>query len=107
MANPKLLNAQISSVFPEWSSTRMARWLGVNARTLQRWMKSGDQIDEAELPADLRAKVNAQAARIRDIDLPGQIDAFIDRQRENGIDDEVLAAWLAHRYKGLIGREID
>ncbi|WP_116654003.1 hypothetical protein [Pelagibacterium sediminicola] len=108
MPRADFVTAAISTIFPEWSSTRIARWLQVNPRTLQRWMKTGSgQLDESEVPADLQAKIRDQAARVADIDLAGQLDHFIARQRENGIDDEVLAAWLADRYKDLVGREID
>ena len=108
MPRADFITASISTIFPEWSSTRIARWLGVNPRTLQRWMKTKDgQLDESQIPDALQVKIRDQAARVADIDLAGQLDHFIERQLENGIDPEVLAAWLAHAYKDLVDREID
>ena len=108
MPRADILTLAIKQAMPEWSSTRMSRWLGVSSRTLQRWLATGSgQIDEAEIPADLRDKITQQAHLIEEIDLAGQLDHFIKQQLDNGVDREVLAAWMAHRYKVLVQREID
>lgn len=108
MAKTPFIRVAVSAVFPEWSSTRMAKWLGVNPRTIQRWMTTDDpQISDEEVPADLRAKMRQQAQVIQEIDLGGQIDHFIEMHRKNGVEDEVLAAWIAFKYKQNFGRDIE
>lgn len=108
MPRSDFLHAKIAAVFPEWSSSRISRWLGINSRTLQRWISMGEgKVPDEEVPSTLAAKIEQQAARVQDIDLKDQVADFVRRQQENGIDDEVLAAWLADAYKHLIGREID
>lgn len=99
----------LAKIFPEWSSTRISRWLGVNPRTVQRWLKSGrgEFLDET-IPADVTAKILAEANHIQDIDLGGQLDRWIEMQLgKNTVDKEILAAYIAHRYKKLVGRDID
>lgn len=108
MPKTPFIRIAISSVFPEWSSTRMSRWLGVNSRTIQRWMTTDDPvISDQEVPQELRDRMRVQAEKIQEADLGGQIEHFIEMQRNNGIDDEVIAAWLAFKYKKHFGREIE
>lgn len=99
----------LGKIFPEWSSTRISRWLGVNPRTVQRWLKAGrgDFLDET-IPADVSAKILATASHIQDIDLAGQLEGWIEMQLgKNTVDREILAAHIAYRYKRLTGRDID
>lgn len=108
MPRSDFLHAKIAAVFPEWSSIRISRWLGINSRTLQRWISLGKgKVPDDEVPPTLASKIEQQAMRVQDINLAGQVAEFVRRQQENGIDDEVIAAWLADAYKQLIGREID
>lgn len=103
------INDALTSIFPEWSSTRISRWLGVNPRTVQRWLGAGrgELVDEI-IPQDVADKILTTAARIEDIELGGQLDQWIEMQLNgNKVHPEVLSAWLAHRYKKLSGRDID
>lgn len=103
------LHTALLKVFPEWSSTRISRWLGVNPRTVQRWLSAGrgEFVDDA-VPDDVSAKILSAASRIEDIELGEQLDRWISMQlKDNRVHPEVLAAWLAHRYKKLAGRDID
>jgi IS30 family transposase len=103
------ISSDLSIIFPSWSSTRISRWLGVNVRTIQRWLKSGrgEFVDE-QIPSDVAGKIYSLARQIEDQDLGAELDRWIKMQVEdNRIPKEVLAAWLADRYLKLIGREID
>lgn len=108
MPRADLLRAAIATVFPSWSSQRMSRWLGVNPRTLQRWLAAGQgEIDESDIPPELADRITAMAHTISDTDFEKHLDHFLTQWKANGIDDEVMGAWLADRYARLIGREID
>jgi len=107
------LGFELAQIFPEWSSTRISRWLGVNPRTVQRWLKvgRGEFVDET-IPDDVASKIRTTAAHIENIDLGDQLDRWMTMQlsakpKGNGVDKEILAAYMAHRYKRLTGRDID
>jgi IS30 family transposase len=103
------VHTALLSIFPEWSSTRISRWLGVNPRTVQRWLKSGrGEFADETIPDDVVAKIRAMATKMENIDLGGQLDHWLETQiRRNEVPNEVLGAWLAHRYRQLMGKDID
>lgn len=103
-----LVHMLLAQVFPSWSTTRISRWLGVNARTMQRWLSLGrGTVPEEELPPELLHRIQAMAKTMEDTGFPDALDHFIAQWQGNGIDNEVMAAWMADRYAKLIGREID
>lgn len=103
-----LLHLSFAGIFPEWSSNRISRWLGINPRTLQRMLSKKPEIQARnQMPGALRARIGDQQEAVTEFELGKRIDDLIARATAAGIDDEVLAAWLAHRYKRLMGREID
>lgn len=101
-----LLHFKLGGVFPEWSSNRMAKWLGINPRTLQRMLSRRPEIRQ-KVPDGLMQRIGDQRNAVSEFELGDQIDDLIKRAQRNGIDDEVIGAWLAHRYKKLMGRDVD
>lgn len=109
MTKGDVVHTDLLTVFPEWSSTRISRWLGVNPRTVQRWLRAGrgEFVDE-QIPDDVAHKIRTTAQHIADIDLGEQLDHWMQTQlRGNKVDKEILGAWMAHRYKVLMGKDID
>lgn len=106
-----VINDALTKIFPEWSSTRISRWLGVNPRTVQRWLRAGrGEFADETIPEDVAAKIRTTAAHIENIDLGDQLDKWMTMQlseKGNNIHPEILAAYIAHRYKKLTGRDID
>lgn len=101
-----LLHFALGGVFPEWSSNRMAKWLGINPRTLQRMLSRRPEIRQ-KVPDGLMQRIGEQRDAVHEFELGEQIDDLIKRAQRNRIDDEVIGAWLAHRYKKLMGRDVD
>lgn len=108
-----VIGTALSKIFPAWSSTRISRWLGVNPRTVQRWLSAGhgEFLDE-KIPPDVAGKILETATHIENIDLGGQLDRWIYMQLDekpngNHVDKEILGAYLADRYKKMMGRDID
>ena len=103
------LHTALLKIFPEWSSTRISRWLGVNPRTVQRWLRSGrGEFEDESIPDDVANKILSTASQLEDQDLGGELDRWISMQlRDNRVHPEILGAWMAHRYKLLMGKDID
>jgi hypothetical protein len=103
------LNTMLAQTFGAWSATRVGRFLGVNPRTVQRWLKDGDgHLGSADLPADLRDKITAQHKLVLKHRPLETIEEFVEEMRdEKHIDAEILAAHLAVVYRHLTGREIE
>lgn len=103
-----LTHFKLALVFPEWSSNRIARWLGINPRTLQRMLsKDPDVAERNKIPDDLAGKIAHQQSALNQYNLGEELDITIRNAKRFNIDDEVIGAWLAHRYKKLLGRDID
>lgn len=103
-----LLHLKLAAVFPDWSSNRIAKWLGINPRSLQRMLaREPDGSRQAEIPPGLVQRVEAQGQIVQDVGVGPLLDTYIDDMLRNGVDEEVLAAWLASRYRKLMDREID
>jgi hypothetical protein len=98
----------LSMIFPEWSSNRIARWLGMNPRTLQRMMSKNHEIAERRDIPEGQQDAISKAISAVSIFKPGEkLDALIAEAKDAGLDDEIIGAWLAHRYKLLLDRDID
>jgi hypothetical protein len=103
------LNTMLAQTFGAWSATRVGRFLEVNPRTVQRWLKDGGHdMGSVDLPADLRDKIVAQHALVIEHKPLETIEEYVEEMRdEKGIHPEVLAAHLAVVYRHLTGREIE
>lgn len=101
-----LFHLSLAGIFPEWSSNRISKWLKINPRTLQRMLSKRDDIHKP-IPDGLRARIKNQQEFVQEFGLGAEIDDLITDAKAAGIDDEVIGAWLAHRYKRLMGRDID
>jgi hypothetical protein len=95
----------LAAVFPEWSSKKIARWLDLNPRSLQRMLGKGP--DSPPIPDRVKKQAGEMADRVRDARLAEHLDDFIASMRSQGIDDDVIAAWLSSRHKRLVDRDIE
>lgn len=103
------LNVQLAQLFGSWTATRVGRFLGINPRTIQRWLQDADgQLGSEDMPADLREKIAAQLKLVLEHQPLETIEEFVEEMRDDkGIDPEILAAHLAVVYRRLTGREIE
>lgn len=95
----------LAAVFPAWSSKKIARWLDLNPRSLQRMLAKGT--DAPPIPDRVKKQAGEMADRVRDARLAERLDEFIADMRAHGIDDDVIAAWLSSRHKRLVDRDIE
>ncbi len=103
-----LTHFKLAVVFPEWNSARIARWLGINPRTLQRMLSKNPQIAaENPVPEWMSDKIAGQDSALNMYKLGEELDDVIKEAKGWNLDDEVIAAWLAHRYKKLLGKDIE
>ena len=103
------LHVQLAQTFGTWTATRVGRFLGINPRTLQRWLKDAEgKLGSDDLPADLREKIAQQHALVLEHRPLETIEEYVEECRDkHGIDPEILAAHLAVVYRHLTGREIE
>ncbi len=103
-----LIHAQLMTLFGGWSTSRVARFLEVNARTVQRWMRDNEgQIPSREVPDDVQMLVRRQQQIIDDIELERMIADVVETAQANEVHPEVLGAHLARAYKRATGREVE
>jgi hypothetical protein len=102
------LNVMLSQIFGAWSAVRVSRFLEVNPRTIQRWLKDGGPtLGSIDMPEELRQKIAAQHALVAEHKPMETIEDFVEEMRDAGIHDEVLASHLAVLYRRLTGRDIE
>jgi len=106
---PDLLFLMISTLFGGWKAGRISRWTGINQRTLQRWQGLGveGRIPDDEWPQEVANNIQQQLRIVEDIQMRERMDEQIKTFQAAGVDDEVIAAWMAHYYKQLVGRDIE
>jgi len=106
---PDILFLKISTLFGGWKAGRISRWTGINQRTLQRWQGLGveGRIPDHEWPEQIASAITAQLQIVEDIEMVRRMDDQIKAFQKAGVDDEVIAAWLAHHYKKLVARDIE
>lgn len=105
------LRELLNKCLPEWSSSRAARLLKVNPRTVQRWLKSSHQEDAGEErlepSSDLVDVLEQELAKLERSGFPTKLAEAIADAREAGVHDEIVGAWLAFQYRKTLGIEIE
>jgi hypothetical protein len=88
-------------VFPDATSSRLARARGSDQRVVQRWLAG-----QVPVPDDVSDWITEQARIAGELKLQGELDAAAKRWQAAGLDDEAIAAALAAYYQHVIGRRI-
>jgi hypothetical protein len=88
-------------VFPDATSSRLARSRGVDQRVVQRWLAG-----QVPVPEDVAEWISEQAKIVGELKLQAELDAAGARWRAAGLDDEAIAAALAVYYAHVTGRRI-
>jgi len=103
------LHTLLAQTFGTWTATRVGRFLGINPRTIQRWLQDAEgKLGRDDLPADLREKITEQHALVIKHRPLETIEEYVEECRDvHHIDPEILAAHLAVVYRHLTGREIE
>ncbi|QYO78354.1 hypothetical protein [Devosia salina] len=98
----------LADLFIRFTSSRIGRFLEVNPRTVQRWIKTTHgHIDAGALPEDLREKISKQAELVRSIGLFQALDDIREKAIEAGVHEEVLAAHFALQFERTTGKSIE
>lgn len=93
-----------AQLFPEPSTARFARFIGIRQKSCQRFFDgertfdaTPDQIDDFEV----------QAAALKETDFVAKLDALLLEAGQGGVHPEIVAAYLAHAHKTKVGRPIE
>jgi predicted HAD superfamily phosphohydrolase len=98
----------LADLFVRFSSSRVGRFLDVNPRTVQRWLKgTNGAMDASAVPTDLREKIAAQAELVRRLELFETLDRIREQCIEEGVHAEVLAAHLAIQFERVTGKTVE
>ena len=89
------------TVFPDATSSRLARARGADQRVCQRWLAG-----QVPVPDDVAEWITDQARIAGELKLQAELDAAGKRWSAAGLDDEAIAAALAAYYLHVTGRRI-
>jgi len=89
------------AVFPDATSSRLARARGADQRVCQRWLAG-----QVPVPDDVATWITEQAGIADELKLQAELDAAGKRWSAAGLDDEAIAAALAVFYQHVAGRRI-
>jgi hypothetical protein len=101
MANT-IFKLALSGALPDRSTAKAARVLGVNQRTVQKWIA-----DEATPPPGVIAELNRIGEIMRDMEVMPILRQIIEEWRDADGPPDALASALAAAYKELTGVEIE
>jgi hypothetical protein len=88
-------------VFPDATSSRLARARGADQRVCQRWLAG-----QVPVPDDVAAWITDQARIAGELKLQAELEFVATRWKNAGLEDEAAAAHLATYYQHLAGRRI-
>lgn len=89
------------TVFPDATSSRLARARGADQRVVQRWLAG-----QVPVPDEVSEWIAEQARIVGELQLQAELDAAGKRWAAAGLDDEAIAAALAVYYQNVVGRRI-
>lgn len=93
-----------SVLFPEPSTARFARFIGIRQKSCQRFL-DGERIFDAT--PDQIDDFETQAEALKETDFVAKLDALLLEAGQGGVHPEIVAAWLAHAHKQKVGRPIE
>lgn len=88
-------------VFPDATSSRLARARGADQRVCQRWLAG-----QVPVPDDVSEWITDQARIAGELKLQAELEFVATRWKSAGLDDESVAAHLAVYYQHVVGRRI-
>jgi hypothetical protein len=98
------LRHHLERLFPEPSSARYARFLGIRQKSLHRFL-DGERVFDAT--PDQIDDFDIQAASMKETDFVAKLDAVLMEAGRGGVHPEIIAAWLAYAYKKETGRAVE
>jgi len=102
------LHVDLALLFMRWDAKKIARFLEVNPRTVQRWLSdAGGEVGSIDMPENLRQKVRDQAALFRKLNFGNWLEDNVMEAKAEGLHEEVIASCLATIYMRVTGREIE
>src|SRR5690349_16100685 len=89
--------AKVAKIFPLSPAARLSRRMGLKLRSAQ-YMINGDN----QPPPNIEEWVDRQVKLISDFPLSARLDALIQEALDVGIDEEVIASFLAEAHDALV-----
>jgi hypothetical protein len=93
------LAALVSRILPHASAARLSRKTGVRLRGVHYWLTG-----ENDPPAEITDWIDGQNQAVERFPLAARLDVLIEEAKKAGIDDEVIASWLALAHESLVKR---
>lgn len=99
-----ILTKLFGGLFPERSSSRYARFLGIGQRSIQRFL-DGEKVwdatpEQVQLFEDQKSALTASG-------YVGKLQAAIADAQAAAVHDEIIAAYLAAAHRSVAGRSVD
>lgn len=99
-----ILTKLFGNLFPERSSSRYARFLGIGQRSIQRFL-DGEKVWEAT-PEQVQMFEDQKTA-MTSSGYVGKLQAAISDAKAAGVHDEIIAAWLAAAHRSVASRPVE
>lgn len=92
----------VGTAFPDRSSAKISRAVGVNQRTVQKWLA-----DEATPPPGVVEEISVLSSMMQEHDVMNRLREIASAWKEDEGNPEALASALAKVYFEVTGREIE